>query len=71
VKKKKKKTNTVAGNKVPEGERMKTGKGWRVVGPNNLSFKATLIRRMKIGKEDVAVFRLLTHPVAKKRKSKK
>jgi hypothetical protein len=48
----------VVGKKVTRGERMKIGKGWKLVGPKGLSFKATLIRRMKIGAENVTVFRV-------------
>jgi hypothetical protein len=63
------KTITVAGNMVSQGERMRTGKGWRLVGPNDRSFKATLIVRKKIGKEDLVIFRLVVPPGSRKRSS--
>jgi hypothetical protein len=52
----------VAGVKTDRGERMKKGKGWRLVGPGAKAFKATLVRRMDIGDESVAVFRVLKYP---------
>jgi hypothetical protein len=56
---------TVAGVKVNRGERMVTGKGWKLVAPGGRAFKATLVRRFGIGVESVAVFRVLPHPDAK------
>ena len=56
------KKTTVAGQKVKRGEKMKKGKRWRLVGPNGLAFKATLVRRIEIGGEIVAIFRVLPHP---------
>jgi hypothetical protein len=44
------------------GEKMKTGKAWRLVSPTGRAFKASLVRRLKIGKESVALFRVLTSP---------
>ena len=44
------------------GEKMKTGKAWRLVSPTGRAFKAALVKRLKIGKESVAVFRVLTPP---------
>ena len=57
---------TVAGVKVKRGERMKKGKGWRLEAPGGQGYKAVLIRRLEIGKESVAIFRVLPHPDAKK-----
>jgi hypothetical protein len=42
------------------GEKMRTGKAWRLVSPTGRAFKATLVKRMKIGKESVAIFRVVT-----------
>jgi hypothetical protein len=38
---------------------MKPGKAWRLISPGGRAFKATLVKRLKIGKETVAVFRVL------------
>jgi hypothetical protein len=50
------------------GEKMRTGKAWRLLSPTGHAFKAALIRRLKIGRESVAVFRVVTsnkcHPSA-------
>jgi hypothetical protein len=40
------------------GQKMKPGKGWRLVSQTGLRFKATLIKRMKVGKENIALFRI-------------
>ena len=42
------------------GEKMKTGKGYRLIAPNGKAFKVTLVRRIKIGQEDVAILRIIT-----------
>lgn len=47
---------------VPRGEKMRTGKAWRLVSPTGRAFKATLVKRVKIGKESVAIFRVVTTP---------
>jgi hypothetical protein len=57
---------TVAGTEVKRGERMKKGKGWRLVAPGGQGFKAVLLTRKEIGGEIVALFRVLPHPDAKK-----
>jgi hypothetical protein len=44
------------------GEKMRTGKAWRLLSPTGHAFKATLVKRLKIGKESVAVFRVITPP---------
>jgi hypothetical protein len=55
----------VAGVKVLRGSRMKSGKGWRLVGPGEQGFKASLLKRLDIGGESIAIFRVLPHPDAK------
>ena len=57
-----KKKATVAGTKLKRGERMIKGKGWRLVGPGKKAFKASLIKRLDIGGESVAIFRVLPYP---------
>jgi hypothetical protein len=47
---------------VPRGEKMRTGRAWRLVRPTGRAFKATLVKRVKIGKESVAIFRVITSP---------
>ena len=54
------KTN-VLGVRAKRGEKMKRGKGWRLI-RGKLAFKATLIRRFNVGSENVAVFRVLPTP---------
>jgi hypothetical protein len=46
----------------PRGEKMKTGKAWRLVSPGRRAFKATLIKRLNIGSESVAIFRVIRSP---------
>lgn len=41
------------------GEKMKQGRAWRLVSPGERVFKATLIKRLDIGTESVAIFRVL------------
>ena len=55
----------VAGVTVKRGERMTTGKGWKLVGLNGRAFKASLLKRLDIGDESIAIFRVLPHPDAK------
>jgi len=45
--------------KVPRGQKMKPGKAWRLMSPGGRGFKATLVRRLNIGKESVAIFRVI------------
>ena len=59
-----KRTTKVAGVKVVRGKKMKTGKGWRLVSFSGKALKATLAKRFKIGRESVAVFRVLPNPDA-------
>ena len=44
----------------PRAQRMKPGKAWRLITPKGRAFKATLVKRLKIGKESVAIFRVVT-----------
>jgi len=49
--------------KVPRGQKMKPGKGWRLASPGETrGFKATLIKRFDIGGESIAIFRVLPNP---------
>jgi hypothetical protein len=49
--------------KVLRGQKMKTGKGWRLASPNaTRGFKATLIKRIDVGGEIIAIFRVLPVP---------
>jgi hypothetical protein len=41
---------------------MTPGKAWRLVAPNERVFKATLVKKVKIGEEDVAIFRVWNLP---------
>ena len=50
------------GVKAPRGEKMSTGKGWRLVSPSERVFKAVLVKRFNIGTESVAIFRVLPVP---------
>jgi hypothetical protein len=45
--------------KAPRGEKMRPGKAWRLITPGGRAFKATLVKRLNIGSESVAVFRVL------------
>jgi hypothetical protein len=56
---------TVAGVKVKRGVRMATGQGWKLVAPGEQGFKASLLKRLDIGGESIAIFRVLPHPDAK------
>ena len=51
----------------PRGEKMKPGKAWRLMSPGGRGFKATLIKRLNIGSESVAIFRVIR--VAKEKSS--
>jgi hypothetical protein len=55
------KKTSVLGVSTKRGEKMKRGKGWRLV-KGELAFKATLIRRFNVGSESVAMFRVLPMP---------
>jgi hypothetical protein len=47
-------------SKVPRGIKMKPGKGWRLASPGETrGFKATLVKRIDISGEIVAIFRVL------------
>jgi len=50
------------GVQTPRGEKMRKGKGWRLVSPGRRTFKAVLITRHNIGDESVAIFRVLPVP---------
>jgi hypothetical protein len=54
----------VVGMTVKRGVRMTTGKGWRLVGPGKQAFKASLLKRLEVGGESVAIFRVLPNPDA-------
>jgi hypothetical protein len=56
------KKTKVLGVKTPRGENMKTGRGWRLLSPTGRAFKVTLISRLDIGAESVAVLRVLPMP---------
>jgi hypothetical protein len=48
---------------VPRGQKMKQGKGWRLASPGETrSFKATLLKRINVGGEIIAIFRVLPAP---------
>ncbi len=50
-------------SKVPRGQKMPTGKGWRLFSPGETrGFKASLIKRIDIGGEIIAIFRVLPNP---------
>jgi len=44
--------------KAPRGKIMLPGKAWRLISPGGRGFKATLVKRLKIGTESVAIFRV-------------
>jgi hypothetical protein len=49
--------------RVPRGQKMKSGKGWRLVSPGETRrFKATLIKRIDVRGEIIAIFRVLPTP---------
>ena len=53
-------------SKVPRGQKMKPGKGWRLVSRNETrGFKATLLKRIDVRGEIIAIFRVW--PVPEKR----
>ena len=56
------KKTKVLGVTTTRGKQMKTGKGWKLLTPTGKTFKAVLVRRLKIGDENVAVFRVLPMP---------
>jgi hypothetical protein len=42
---------------------MKTGRGWRLVSPGeSRGFKATLVKRIDVNGEIIAIFRVLPNP---------
>jgi hypothetical protein len=45
--------------KAIRGTKMVPGKAWKLITPGGRAFRATLVRRLKIGSESVAVFRVL------------
>jgi hypothetical protein len=45
---------------------MNTGKGWRLRRKNGPIFKAALVKRLKVGEEDIAIFRVLPNPAEKR-----
>jgi hypothetical protein len=50
-------------SRVPRGIIMKPGKGWRLASPGETrGFKATLIKRIDVGGEIIAIFRVWPTP---------
>jgi hypothetical protein len=50
-------------SKIPRGQKMKPGKGWRLASPGETrGFKATLVKRIDVGGEILAIFRVLPTP---------
>jgi hypothetical protein len=52
----------VLGVPAKRGTIMRPGKAWRLVSPSQLAFKATLVKKFKIGGETVAIFRVWNLP---------
>jgi len=52
------------------GEKMRQGKGWRLV-HGKITFKATLIKRFNVGEENVAIFRVLPVPETAEEKAER
>ncbi len=52
---------TVAGARIPRGEKMRSGKGWRLIAPKpgQKAFKASLLKKLDVGGERLAIFRVL------------
>jgi hypothetical protein len=55
-------TTHVAGHPVARGKKMKRGKAWRLVTPGGKAFKASLLKKVKVGAETLAIFRVLPKP---------
>jgi hypothetical protein len=53
------KKTSVLGVRAKRGEKMKQGRAWRLVSPGERVFKAVLVKRLKIGVESVAIFKVL------------
>jgi hypothetical protein len=53
------KVKAFTGDPYPRGKKMKPGKAWRLTNPGGRTFKATLVKRLDIGKESVAIFRVV------------
>lgn len=53
-----KKTITILDQKIPRGQEMSTGKGWRLVTPTKRGFKAALLKKIDIKGERLAIFRV-------------
>jgi hypothetical protein len=50
-------------SKIPRGQIMKPGKGWRLASPGETrGFKATLIKRIDVSGEIIAIFRVWPSP---------
>jgi hypothetical protein len=52
----------VLGVPAKRGTIMRTGKAWRPISPGERAFKATLVKKFKIGGETVAIFRVWNLP---------
>jgi len=52
----------VAGHSVKRGHNLPTGKGWRLVTQSGRAFKGTLLTKVSISGETVALFRVLPKP---------
>jgi hypothetical protein len=50
---------TVLGKKIPRGQEMATGKKWRLVTPGKKGFKAALLKKLDVGGQRLAIFRVL------------
>lgn len=61
----------VTDEQIQRGQKMKPGKGWRLISPNDAGrFKATLIKRFDVGGESVAIFKVLPYPAASRKPPK-
>jgi hypothetical protein len=49
----------ILGVKAKRGVAMKSGRGWRLISPGEMVFKASLVKHLRIGDETVALFRVL------------
>jgi len=55
----------VTDKQIQRGQKMKSGKGWRLISPgDSRRFKATLIKRFDVGGESLAIFKVLPYPAA-------
>ena len=52
----------ILGVPAKRGTIMRPGKAWRLISPGERAFKATLVQKVKIGGEAVAIFRVWNLP---------